>query len=456
MDMKLLSTKSILQVAILCFAIMLYRSVGAQVYFAKSDLFNVLESSCSNYLNVEANDSFTGPAFLQVVTHPMHGSAGVNVNYLTYCPNIGYIGSDEFTYSITANGHTDTANVHLNVEPFNSEVYPGDADQNGKVENFDVLVLGLGYNSTGPSRLAATALNALAWPPSPHFNTNPGAADCNGDGIVDTADMDEINLFYDDSVAFGEHYDIDTSICGNGIPFYIEALGSDTVLNGDTLKIIINLGQSATVNTAYGVAFTLNYDTTFIPPNSIQFSTSGAWLLQNDPGLFFLHEANSRTGVDIALTKTNQKDAQGGGPVILAIMPIDDNICGIEHAVGWYNLDLSISRPRLINAYNEVQYVCMEQPTISVYKSVTAIKNVVAPTVSVYPNPASDEIFIRAESIERVDITDLSGRKVYSATYNGIGLVTLSTKDAALEAGAYMVNIKTSQGTGVKKIVIEQ
>ncbi len=453
--MKNTTIRSALRVAAICFIWSFYHSAAAQVR-AQNDLFNVLESSCSNYLDVEANDNVgnvTGVQ-LEIITQPAHGTAVPNGNYISYCPIQGFTGVDNFKYSITVNGVTDSAGIFINVQAFNSFVYPGDADQNGVVENYDVLTIGLTYNSTGPARNDSSSFNALSWPPSNLINSNPAAADCDGNGIVDSQDVYQVQRYYHQTAPVAAQYQVDTSICSNGIPLYMQGTNSDTVANGDTLQITINLGSNGTSNQAYGIAFTLNYDTGFIPRGSIQFLTGASWLLPNNKGLFFSQESTPGS-IDIAITNINQLDAQGGGPVLHAIIPIDDNICGITHAPGWYNLGLYASKPRLINKYNEVQALCTQQASIKINKSATGITEERLNAIEIYPNPTGGHIFIKGEKIEQVEITDLAGRKIYSATFGNSSSANIDLTGTGIEPGAYLVQIKTAVYEVVKKIIVQ-
>ena len=58
--MKKLSIIPLLRLAAVCVLLGFFTRSEAQVRSAQNDLFNVLQGSCSYYLNVEANDSYTG------------------------------------------------------------------------------------------------------------------------------------------------------------------------------------------------------------------------------------------------------------------------------------------------------------------------------------------------------------------------------------------------------------
>ncbi|MFC2085457.1 DUF6073 family protein, partial [Bacteroidota bacterium] len=78
------------------------------------------------------------------------------------------------------------------------DVWPGDADNNGEVHVYDVLFLGLYYNKTGASRPVGGCLwEAQCCPADPPWTpANAVYADCNGDGIVNAADVLCIGLNY--------------------------------------------------------------------------------------------------------------------------------------------------------------------------------------------------------------------------------------------------------------------
>ncbi len=425
---------------------------------AQSDLFSVLENSCGYYLDVTTNDNLDSLQLdsLQVLSQPQNGTATVNGNYLTYCANPGFRGADQFMYMIAAGGQTSSATIYINVLSYNNFIFPGDADQNGKVENFDVLAIGLAYNLVGPARLDSGSVNALAWDPSSFLNTNPGAADCNGDGIVDAQDLISIETAYHDSFPFPGTFETDTSMCtGTGIPFYIESLSGDTVYDGDTLDIVIKLGNNFSLNEAYGIAFTFEFDSRFVPGDEVEFFTDSSWLLQNDAGLFFKRSFQTNAEIEIALTKTNHSAASGGGTLLRARLPIDDNIDGIVSAPGWHNLILKLKNTRLISPYNIVRDVCMQQPSIAIYKTATGIGEVKSSFVKVYPNPTGNQIFVEAERILEIEIYDITGRKMHALQTGKTNKIQIDLKEIVLAGGTYFVKVKTVDFASTQKIFVQ-
>ena len=78
------------------------------------------------------------------------------------------------------------------------------------------------------------------------------------------------------------------------------------------------------------------------------------------------------------------------------------------------------------------------------------IEEIFVPNVTIYPNPANDKLFIDTEAdIEEVVVYDIYGRQ--QTTVNGQQSLTINVSN--LSNGIYFVNVKTSVGSVVKKIV---
>ncbi|MFH0287258.1 tandem-95 repeat protein [Vibrio owensii] len=96
-----------------------------------SDSANIVEDT-PTVLNVLDNDSFEGQSPVVTVESgdgPTNGSVVVNNDgTITYTPNQDYNGADEFTYTVTSGGVTETTTVTLNVTPVNDKPLNEDFD----------------------------------------------------------------------------------------------------------------------------------------------------------------------------------------------------------------------------------------------------------------------------------------------------------------------------------------
>ncbi|RYD52727.1 MAG: T9SS type A sorting domain-containing protein [Sphingobacteriales bacterium] len=84
-----------------------------------------------------------------------------------------------------------------------------------------------------------------------------------------------------------------------------------------------------------------------------------------------------------------------------------------------------------------------------------AVSNVdLAKGVLIYPNPATDQVYIQCDkAIGKVQITDLSGKEIYQTSVSG-GSITISTE--TLANGLYMLHLNTVDGRTVNQKLVVQ
>lgn len=70
-----------------------------------------------------------------------------------------------------------------------------------------------------------------------------------------------------------------------------------------------------------------------------------------------------------------------------------------------------------------------------------------AEKVSVYPNPASDKIFVNAENVQNIDLYNVTGQLVLSTTETEINV-------SGFEAGMYFVRVKYGEKTYTERVII--
>ena len=84
----------------------------------------------------------------------------------------------------------------------------------------------------------------------------------------------------------------------------------------------------------------------------------------------------------------------------------------------------------------------------------TALNEVKDPSglVSVYPNPAIDQVVVESQgtNMEKVTLYDLKGRTVYSESTTS-NRIQVSVSN--LQAGIYVLKVKTADGMAVKRIM---
>ncbi len=212
-------------------------------------------------------------------------------------------------------------------------VWPGDANKDGITNANDLLPIGLMYDSTGFTRPLATLgyypQTAPNWPGELNSNffshINLKHIDCDGNGIIDSMDIDAINLNYGRT-----HQKTEGARGGPGDPPLFMIFAQDTFEVGDTVFGTINLGvDTASVTDAYGWTFDFNYDNQVIDTSTVKigFDTS---FLDNDASAKLKYQKNlgNESEVDLSYTRTNGSGVNGWGPVATFVFVLEDNIDG--------------------------------------------------------------------------------------------------------------------------------
>ncbi|MFN8310202.1 MAG: T9SS type A sorting domain-containing protein [Chitinophagales bacterium] len=433
------------------FALLLLHAVAAFAQpQAHNDFYMVLQGSCRTGLTVTANDAYTVLDSAWIVTAPLHGQASFSGSKLTYCANANYSGTDKLLYTLldTA-GKRDTALVFMSVLAPNTTVFPGDADNNGLVENFDVLALGLAYGASGPPRASTDSIQSFAWDPSSYINSNPGAADGNNDGIVDFQDQNEIASNYNrlNTAIVYQPREL-SAVEPDGSLLELVAL-NDTVHDLDTLQLSLHLGSSAQTAQAYGIAFRLELDSNCMRADLSEIKTETSWLAgSRDSSLLFNHSLFTRN--NLALVKTNHRASSGGGTILTIKIPVIDNIDGVIRPAGKYPLQIIIKQVRLISAFDIAIPIAVKPIQLTMKKEPNGIPAIPENIWQLYPNPALSYLTVRsAETIEELYIVDALGREVLYAAPKA-NTETILLKNIGLPQGSYLLKIQTKNGVYVK------
>ena len=378
---------------------------------------------------------------------------------MTYAYNTGAIVNDEFCYTIcnTTTGECATATVYILAPCTNDCVWPGDANNDGVADNFDVLMLGLGYGYVGGARDPATT----AWigQYAPQWNdsinlldlsspvlvggyVNAKFADCNGNGIINDDDMEAIDLNYGLTHAKTEQQAASTA---PAIWFNMP----DTVQAGTWVTVDVMAGTSDTpFDAVYGLAFTLNYDPTMVEPGSMSIAPQNDWLTSAGGNLSFSKDL-SNGELDAAIVRTNHANTSGYGVVAKATFLVIDNLDGKSESIA---LTLDASNAVFIKINGEYDALNTQSSSALVTHTGGGINSPDVVGVKLYPNPAYDAVQVQFDgAISGLQLLDLQGQVVYAAKLNAnekthtIGL-------SELASGMYILQLQSNVGTLVRKL----
>ena len=370
----------------------------------------------------------------------------------------------QFCLTVT-DSHACTASICDSVESAicqpDSTVWPGDADANHIVDNTDLLTIGLAYDSIGPVR----AMQGIVWQADQAINWNDSFsvyapavnfkhADCNGDGIINSAD----------TVAIMANYSLTHAKTGpmlspwrNGIPAIKAVLTPDTAYNGDTLTVTFVLGDTnTTVNNLYGLAFRYNFDPLVVDstfPTRMGFLPT-SWMGTPSQKIS-INKIFPTTGqIQAAVTRINHTSASGHGAIATASFKITtDNISGKNYS--YYTNKWSITDVIAIDQYGHpIQLNAgADSSTVGFYP--TGIREVTTETLHIQPNPARDKVLISAGNvIKEISLSNIMGQQVMNGNTTNSRSVSIDV--SGLESGVYVVQVKTDKGTGIAKLIIEK
>lgn len=340
-------------------------------------------------------------------------------------------------------------------------VYPGDANNNGVDNDFDILEMGLKY---GGSAITRTQIGDHWIPHTPPTPITNAYVDANGDNTVDTLDLivnkdnwQETHNLYTGAVegfnTLGTDLLFERFYTNSTIPFFP---ATDTIvkLNGYVV-LEVNFGDSLqNISDVHGVTFRINYDETVLNLQETPYSgilglgltrLDNGWL--DDDGAPVHSRMILEDGrVHYVGTRLNQVNYTGGGNIGRLIFKVDTNA--------------------YINASTMSTEVCFEDfkairadgSTISIgatcatilyrdpnYTSIQTIQTL-APAINIYPNPTSYQLNIDlgAERATAIQLFNVLGEEVQHFE-NVSGLVEIPKRNLA--QGMYTVVVHFENGT---------
>ncbi len=402
---------------------------------------------------------------LKIIKSPQHGhpSFSSSLHLITYTPDNNYVGMDTIKYGISdiINASLkDTGIIIISVIDTCNQavcVWPGDANNNGLVNNLDLLYIGLAYGKSGAPRNAAGtgysgqfASNWINITPK-QSSINFKYADSDGSGTVDADDTMAITTNYNQT-----HNKTD-KIETNNPPIWLEIM-DDTVQAGDTVHASILLGNdTAVLQQLYGYALSIGYDNKYIDSGSVQANYSGNWIAPSSDFLSLEQDFYSSGNTDIAFTRTNQQGMSGYG-LIANISFIIDNIDGKLFQTEVLRIDLN--NVYIINEEGNIIEINSGSDSLIVKYTQNGLNDPADDNehLLIYPNPANDYLQIAVEHGYQVLYYQLSNALgqtlVFDNRENTQNKFTIDVHDLA--NGMYLLQINTQFGIMNKQILISR
>ena len=356
-------------------------------------------------------------------------------------PSVSGLSSGNYSVTVT------DANTKKSVKTFDvrSCIWPGDTDSSGVVNHFDLLNIGLNYNSQGLSRPAdkqnitwyghlmdSWSINNVS------SNINLNHVDSNGDGVIN----------YSDTLAINQNWEKVHNLIGSQPvvirgavpPIFIE---SSPVSENKSYSFPIILGDANNlVDAIYGLAFSIRYDAEKIIPNSIYIDFDKCWIGKD---LLTVSKNFSTVGrIDAALVRKNKLNIEGRGQIGALHFSVKNGVTNVSNQITF-----NIENSKAIDNVNR-QQTLSEKSSISMVTSTK--ESELESKIIVYPNPVQDIFYIESNGIEmeKVELFDIRGARVLDFTTQN---TNCKIDMKSLSDSIYIVKVSTNKGIIMRKII---
>lgn len=288
-------------------------------------------------------------------------------------------------------------------------VLPGDTDVNAQADHRDLLNIGLLYGETGPARVdASTAFTnqtALRWAGNLDSGVNYAAVDANGDGTIDSEDLEPLQIHYGEEADGNFEFAPTVSTPAGpelGITF------DPTIDAGQEASMIVFLGDGTDANAVgYGLAFTLAFDPSQVDMSTVSVDFSNSFLGDD---LLTLSAINPRADgiLEVALSRKDQVNTTTpGGEVMRVTFTTRPNGNNED-----YTLEVSSFPNVFLRADQTTAPISSGTGSVMVLGTSAVETPVWAAEATVYPNPTVDRVRIQGLA---------TGARLTYSVYNRLG-----------------------------------
>ncbi|GEM_PF-3529451 len=354
----------------------------------------------------------------------------------------GNLTSGTYT-AYVSDAHTCKDSASIIVSDSCNLVWPGDANNDLVADNNDILAIGIGNNTSGTTRNNATinwtGQPAINWIDTLITSVNFKHIDCDGNGTINLNDTLAVIQNYSLTHPAGRLSN-NNQISTSGVPLTLIPQ-QNNVLSGNAGVFDIMLGNSTTpVNNGYGIAFTVQFNNSYIDATSIGINGNGSWMGSINTNLMAI-ALKGATQAECAITKTDHNNVSGNGKI---------------GEITFKTLAGITSNPNTAFTISNVNFIAYNQSTIPIDASAaTGTITIVNGTtnistlnnhasVQIYPNPAQNNFTIEPNTNEKqiVEVYDVNGKLILQQTINGKTTIDVSN----LNAGVYNVNVTGNAG----------
>mgnify|MGYP006244649791 FL=1 len=178
---------------------------------------------------------------IEIIDFPTNGMIEIMPdNRIIYLPFANFIEDkleDRFSYTI--NGSDNESDVFMLLSDCPACVWPGDTDQDGQVNVWDLIPIGLAYSATGTPRSSQNT-NWNGYPTTTDwgmelYGSDYKYIDCNGDGTINEEDVTVIDQNYEATHDFATPPTLPTASSAE-FSIWLEVENEGPISLGDTVS----------------------------------------------------------------------------------------------------------------------------------------------------------------------------------------------------------------------------
>lgn len=425
-----------------------------QPYFkvlTKDAAGNRITGACDSFYAAQSNIPFISSTIGMNILYRRWSTVNFNLGaYIGQYLTIDFINADCSFGGHWGYTYLDLTCMSNSTAIIADSVYAGDCNKDKICDFADLISVGIAMGATGPSR--ANGSNnyvgqiANNWSNNFPLGANYKHSDCNGDGVIDLNDTLAISLNYGLLHPKGNQAQSSSTTKLQLVPL------QTSFHAGDVVDFDIMLGDvSNPLTNYYGASFAINFPMSQLN-NSItpSLNTAGNWLGKKDSNCVYMQHADFANGnLMIGCTKTDHQALTGYGSLGRVQVKLADNL----HAGD--QVTFTINNHQIFTNSNTLMDVNSQNTTLLIDNALTA-GQLNATDVHIFPNPASNELFLSTDTktLQQITILNPVGQIVYKITNPEGAMLKIDTKDW-LE-GLYIMRIHHKNNTSfIEKILVQ-
>jgi len=366
--------------------------------------------------------------------------------------------------------HSQTVEVTVPDNPCDELdcVWPGDTDSDGKATLQDMINIGVGFGMQGPSRVDVsndwTAHPAQDWAQENEEGINYKHFDCNGDGEIGITDIPAIQNNYvklENGVSITEE--------DAGVPISLSFDIDTFVITEENQYLEINAGlnfgnSNHAMEDIYGVVLYLTYQRSYVSTaEPIRFDYNDNSFFGDMGSVIPLARNIEEHGqTDIVLTRRVENNISGQGRVASLKFIIEGDIIDGRAEKEGEHFFVKINMVSAVDkSGNEVAFSLPTEPASVFFQNgiiSTAAKDdlIADDQLSVFPNPVNDLLRVNVDGDlhpEYLEIYNTLGQRMI---YSDMNQYEQNVDVSRLTQGVYVLKVKTEEGVGTKRIIVEK